>query len=391
MDKKDIAGIRKELKNDSTVLQVKDIYCVYLKSDNQEVVHSDYKHFQQVETEMQEMYLANFKKVLTGPIDTKVFELEFNNAEENGARSVLNNAVNASKDDFISSCEELLEKIKTDFIYDNDVLVCFMRAEYFKGAKRRSQRMVENGEAMDDAVMPYKFIICSINKIEPQKKALKFDFINKEITTNSAVETVVNTKSPLDGFMYPSLTDNMADVNKIIYYGSKPKDLNMVLIEKVLGCILKETADSEKNKFTEVLKTVMGESVNPETMQKIYSKLNDKMAEYEESEDEEEIPVIGAKELKSILISSGAELKSSDVASAFGEMAGDDRYQFKIENVMPKSIKIHNSEASVTIAPKDLDNIKKVRDKDGNLCLLIKLAEDVIVEGFTLKTEEEEK
>jgi hypothetical protein len=48
--------------------------------------------------------------------------------------------------------------------------------------------------------------------------------------------------------MYPSLIDNMSDVNKIIYYGSKPKDLNMVLIENVLGCISKETADNEKDK-----------------------------------------------------------------------------------------------------------------------------------------------
>lgn len=390
MDKKEIAGIRKELKNDSTVLQVDDIYYVYLKSDNQEVVHSDYKYFHQVETEMQEMHLTNFRKVLTGAFDTKVFELDFDNAIENDTQSLLDNAVNASKDDFISSCEELLKKIKADFMYDSDVFVSFMRAEYIKGAKRRSRKMVESEEAVDDAVTPYKFIICSINKIEPQKKALKFDFRNKELTTNSAVDIVINTKSPLDGFMYPSLTDNMADVNKIIYYGSKPKDLNMVLIENVLGCISKETADSEKDRFTGVLKTVIGESVNAEVMQKIYSQLNDKIAEYEESENGEEVPVIGAKELKSILTSSGAELKSSDVASAFGEMAGDDRYQFKIENIVPKSIKIHNSGASVTISPGDLDNIKQIRDKNGNKCLLIKLDEDVLIEGFTLKTEDEE-
>lgn len=389
MDKREIAGIRKEFKNDSTVLQVEDIYCIYLKSDNQEVVHSDYKNFHQVETELQEMYLANFKKVLTGSFDTKVFELDFNNEIENDTQLLLSTAVPASKDDFISSCEEILKKIKANFMYDTDILISFMRAEYFKGAKRRSQKMAEIKEAMDDAVIPYKFIICSINKIEPQKKALKFDFRNKELTTNSAIDTVVNTKSPLDGFMYPSLIDNMVAANKIIYYGSKPKELNLVLIENVLGCISKETAEDEKDKFTGILKTVLGESVKPEVMQKIYSQLNDKISEYEESEEEEEVPVIGVKELKSILTSSGAQLMSSDVASAFGEMVGDDKFEFKIENILPKSIKIQNSDTSVTIAPKDLNHIKQVRDKNGNKCLLIRLDEDVLIEGFTLKTEEE--
>lgn len=389
MDKKDIAGIRKEFKVESTALQVDDIYSVYLKSDNQEVVHSEYKHFQQVETELQEMYLENFKKVLTGPIDTKVFELDFNSPGENEAQSLLSNAVNGDKDDFIKSCEELLVKIKESFMYDKDVFVSFMRAKHFKGAKRRTQKMVENEIALDDAVIPFRFIICSISKIEQEKKVLKFDFINRELTTNSSVDTVINTKAPLDGFMYPSLTDNMVDVNKIIYYGSKPKELNIVLIENVLGCILKGTAESEKDMFTGVLKTVIGESVSPEVMQKVYAQLNDKIAEYEESEGTEEVPVIGAKELKNILESSGTELRSSDVASAFGEMAGDDKYQFKIENIVPKSIKIQNSGASLVIAPKDLDNIKQIRDENGNKCLLIKLDEDVLIEGFTLKTEEE--
>lgn len=389
MDKKELAGIRKEFKNDSNVLQVEDIYCVYLKSDNHEVLHREYKYFNQVETEIQDMYLANFKKVLTGPFDTKIFELDFNNPGENETQILLNNAVNAGKDDFISSCEGLIEKIKENLMYESDVFVSFMRAQYFKGAKRRTQRMVENEVAIDDAVIPYKFIICSINKIEPQKTVLKFDFRNKEITTSSAVDTVINTKAPLDGFMYPSLTDNMVNVNRIIYYGAKPKDLNIALIETVLGCISKETADGEKDRFTGVLKTVMGEAVDSEVMQRIYAQLNDKIAEYEESEDEEETPVVGAKELKDILLNSGAELKSGDVASAFGEMVGDDRYQFKIENILPKSIKIQNSGTSVVIAPKDLDNIKQVKDKDGNKCLLIRLHEDVLIEGFTLKTEEE--
>jgi len=82
-------------------------------------------------------------------------------------------------------------------------------------------------------------------------------------------------------------------------------------------------------------------------------------------------------------------LMSSDVACAFGEMVGDDKFEFKIENILPKSIKIQNSDTSVTIAPKDLNHIKQVRDKNGNKCLLIRLDEDVLIEGFTLKTEEE--
>lgn len=389
MDKKDIAGIRKEFKNESTSLQIDDIYSVYLKPGNDEAIYQEYKHFHQMESELQEIYLGNFKKVLTGPLDTKVFELGFSNVEEGSAREILNAAVYSNRDEFIGSCEEIINRLKQNFMYENDVLISFLRAQYFKGAKRRTQKMLDSDEAIDDAVIPHKFIICAINKLEPQKKALKFDFDKKEFTTNSAIDTVVNLKAPLDGFMFPSLTDNMTDVNKVIYYGSKSNEPNTMLVENVLECSLKETADDEKNLFTGVLRTVIGEAVEPEIMQKIYAKLNEKIEEYEEGDDQDQVPAIGAKELKNILESSGAELRSSDIGSAFGEMAGDDNYEFTIENILPKSIKIQNSEATITINPKDLDHIRQVRDKQGNKCLLIRLMEDVTVEGFTLKTEEE--
>jgi hypothetical protein len=408
MNKKDLADIRKEFKMGAYMMPIKEVYSVYLKKDNGEVITRELNHFEMMDIEKGELYLENFKKILTGTIDSKIFELDFKNTStieglskdntssdiENGQEENLNSTQHilykalSNAESIASYADEIVDKISENYTYDTDIVINFLKAEYYKGNKKRS---TEAEESIEDYVQAIEFMVCSINKVDAPKKVLEFDYSEMKFKPNSALDMVINLKSPLDGFMFPSFSSQYVDVNKVIYYSSKAKQINSTFVEEVLGCSVKPTAIEEKESFNAILKTVVGDSIKPDTMQEIYERINEKLETVENDEDEEEEePTVNMKEIENVLKESGIE-NTESVKSAFEEICGND-YEFKVKNILPdfksKSIKIENESTNLTITPRDLSSIKQIIDKRGRKCLLIELNEDVEINGFKLETEE---
>lgn len=390
MNKKELAGIKKEFKLDSRMLKIEEIYSVYLKkdsvqTDSKSVIYSEFDYFDRMDMDKKELFLGNFKKVLTGAIDTKLFELEFEKIEEGeNTQKLLGNTLLAEdKEEIQSYIDKLIVKIVDNYKYETDVVVNFIKAEYWMGTKNRNIRVEES---IDEAVQAYKFILATVNKIDVPKKTLKFDYTDKEFRANSALDAVINLNSPLEGFMFPSITDGYSDSNKVMYYASKPKELNSIFVENVLNCGIKFTAEDEKNCFVDILKTIIGDKIKPEVMQNIYVNIH----ELAEQATEGETPILGMKDVINILDNCGIEA-ISDVEDAFEEACGS-KYDFKIDNIVPdfnsKSIKIVSEIANITLTPKELNSIRQVKDKDGRKCLLIQISEDIDISGFKLETEE---
>lgn len=390
MNKKELATIRKEFKLDSGMMKIQEIYSVYLKKDNvqidyEPVIHSEFDYFDRMDIDKKELFLGNFKKVLTGAIDTKIFELDVQNIEEeNNTQKILGDALKSNdKNEIQSYINKLIEKITANYKYETDVVVTFIKAEYWLGS---SHKNMDANESIDDAVQSFNFILASVNKIDVPKRTLKFDYTDKEFKANSALDSVINLNAPLEGFMFPSLTNGYSDINKILYYASKPKELNTAFIENVLNCAFKFTAEDEKNCFSDILKSIIGDKIKPELMQDIYANIY----EFAEQAEEGETPTLGARDIKNILNNCGAEI-ICDIETAFGETCGSE-YDFKITNIVPefnsKSIKITSDIANITLTPKELNSIKQVKNKDGRRCLLIEIDEDIVIEGFKLETEE---
>ena len=390
MNKKELADIRKEFKLDSSMMKIQEIYSVYLKKDNvqidyEPVIHSEFDYFDRMDMDKKELFLGNFKKVLTGAIDTKIFELDVQNIEEeNNTQEILGGALKSSdKNEIQSYINKLIEKIAANYKYETDVVVTFIKAEYWLGS---SHKNMDANESIDDAVQAFNFILASVNKIDIPKRTLKFDYTDKEFKANSALDSVINLNSPLEGFMFPSLTNGYSDISKILYYASKPKELNTAFIENVLNCAFKFTAEDEKNCFSDILKSIIGDKIKPELMQDIYANIH----EFAEQAEEGETPILGSRDIKNILNNCGAEI-ICDIETAFEETCGS-KYDFKITNIVPqfnsKSIKVTSDIANITLTPKDLNSVKQVKNKDGRRCLLIEIDEDIVIEGFRLETEE---
>lgn len=389
MNKKEIAGLRKEFKSDTFKLNINELYNVYLKKDNGVVVHQELHHFEKLDEELKELYLKNFKKILTGAIDTKLFELEFQDTDnENSTQSILYK-MNSSDDSesIVEGANKIIEKLIQAYSYDTDVVVTIIKADYLMNFNKKGS---EYDEGADDIVQSFKFLLCSINKIDVPKRALRFDFKQKEFNINSLGDAVINLNAPVGGFMFPLISCGETDVNKVLFYNGKSKELDGSFIEGVLNCAVKMDAITERETFSTILQNAIGDTIKPEMMQDIYERINEVGATCDEESGE--IPVVNIDHVKGILEDIGVG-STSELKLAFDTYVGQ-QYDFKVQNILPdfnsKSIKITSESANIMLTPKDLSSIRQVKDKNGRKCLLIELTDDVVIDGFRLETVDED-
>lgn len=394
MNQKDIAAIRKHFKLNAEAVKIADIYNIYIRQDSNEIFHEELRSFPFLEQEHQELFLTNFKKVLGGKMDEKLFEVKFQHPEPGQSDHTQTLLYEGLKTDEIegwaSSMQKVALKTVQDATFEKDMVITFIRFKYNKPTRRHSE---ETEIDMRDEVWTSRFILCSINQTELPKQSLVFDFIEREFKSNIFINPVIKLDAPVGGFMFPSFTDNAADVNHILYAAQKPHQPDYRFIENVLNGTEIVTAVEEKAMFEEVVKTVIGEEVNLATLATVYDEINQIIvAEAEREEEDQTVPVMDARTVEIVLKASGVEdVTTEKVEAAFQQVVDDRQYEMKASSVIPKytskSIKINTKVANIAISPQDLKYVKQVNYK-GRPCLLIEVEDDTEIEGFKLISEE---
>src|SRR5699024_1097548 len=134
--------------------------------------------FEMLEKESQELFMNNFKKVLAGQLDQKLFEMKFARDTENSSQLILHQALSDnSSEDWKNRVLEIVEKILNVRQYEQDIVVTFIRGEYLKTIKPISD---ETEESDRDKAYSHPFLMCSINTTQEPKKELLFDYVEKE-------------------------------------------------------------------------------------------------------------------------------------------------------------------------------------------------------------------
>ncbi|MHC0035343.1 DUF4317 domain-containing protein [Pseudoneobacillus sp. C159] len=381
MKKKDIANIRKQFKLNNHLMRIQEIFNVYVKKETGEIYHQASQPFQMLEQEAQELFLANFKKVLTGNLDAKLFELKFKRDVEDSTQTILFNSLRSETEDWKEHMLRIVEKMNAQSVYEFDSVVTFIRGEHLKPTKKRD---LESEEGGDDEVYSSQFILCSHNKTDQPKRALVFDYIEREFKPNNAVDPIINLTAPLSGFLFPAFINNAADVNHILYYAGKANQPDGSFIYDVLNCEDIVTAEEDKDNFEMILKEVIGDEVDSRVISSVYEEI-DKIIQENEENEEEEAPKLDYHDIERILTVSGVEnVETAKVEHAFKSVVLDENHEIKASNLVPKSVKISTKIADVTINPKDLKNVKYIT-YEGKRCLLLEVDEEVVVEGFRLE------
>jgi len=394
MNQKDIAAIRKHFKLNAEAVKIADIYNIYIRQDSNEIFHEELRSFPFVEQEHQELFLANFKKVLGGKIDEKLFEVKFQHPEASQTDHTQTLLYEALRTDDIEEWAGMMQRVALKMVQDapfeKDMVITFIRFKYNKPTRRHSE---ETEIDMRDEVWTSRFILGSINQTELPKQSLVFDYIEREFKSNIFINPVIKLDAPVGGFLFPCFTDNAADVNHILYAAQKAHQPDFGFIENVLNGTEIVTAVEEKAMFEEVVKTVIGEEVNVGTLATVYDEINQMiLAEAEREDEDESVPMIDARTVEIVLKASGVEdVTTEKVEQAFQQVVDDRQYEMKASSVVPKytskSIKINTKVANISISPQDLKYVRQVNVK-GKRCLLIELEEDTEIEGFKLISEE---
>ena len=384
MNQKDIANIRKQFKLNNDLMKIREIFNVYVQKESGEIYHHVSQPFQMLEQEAQELFLQNFKKVLTGNLDTKLFELKFRHEVEESTQNILFQGLHVGSSDWQENMLQIVGKMFAHTVYEFDTVVTFIRGEYQKATRKRD---LESEEGGNDEVYSSHFILCSVNKTDQPKKALLFDYIEKEFKANNAVDPIINLAAPLSGFLFPAFNDNSADVNHILYCAGKANQPDEAFVEEVLNCEETITAAEDKDCFELILNKVIGDVVDSTVISNVYEEIDKIVQESKEDKEENEAPVLDYKDVERILTVSGVEdVNTAKVEHAFKTVVADEKHEFKAGSVVPKTIKIETKVANVSINPTDLKYVKYIT-YDGKRCLLLEIDEDVVVEGFRLESE----
>jgi len=391
MNQKDVAAIRKQFKLNTDLLTINDIYKVYIRQETSEIYHEENQTFSLLDIEQQELFLANFKKVLGGKLGVKLFEVRFQSqAEEqtDHTQKLLYDGLDTKEvDEWKANMQRIAKKMVEDVQYEKDLVITFIRGDYYKPTKRQSDEVVSDR----DEVYTTPFILCSMNQTEQPKRSLVFDFTEREFKSPIMLDSIINLTSPIGGFLFPCFTDNAADVNNILYAASKANKPDFEFIKSVLDGEEIMTAEDDKAVFEEIVKEVIGDQVNTQTLAGVYDEIK-RMMEEEEEDDEGIVPILDTVEVARVLRVSGMEdVDTEKVEIAFKKVIDDDTYELKASHVVPsytsKSIKINTKVANIAISPQDLKYVKQV-NVNGKRCILIEVEEDAMIEGFTLLEEE---
>lgn len=365
-------------------MQIREILNVYVQKESGEIYHSVISPFEMLDQESQELFLMNFKKVLTGQLDAKLFELKFKRDVEDSTQIILFDGLQAATtDDWIDSMHQIVGKMFAHTVYEFDTVVTFIRGEYRKATKKRDQESEEGG---DDEVYSNEFILCSLNKTDQPKRALVFDYVEREFRSNNAFDPIINLASPMTGFLFPAFNDNAADVNHILYCAGKANQPDETFMEEVLNCEEIITALEEKDSFEIILNKVIGDKVESHVISNVYEEIDRVVQESKENE-ESEAPMLDSRDIERILTVSGVEnVDTAKVEHAFKAILDDEKHELKASSLLPKTIKIETKVANLSLSPTDLKHVKYIMFQ-GKRCLMLEIDEDVVVEGFTLESE----
>ena len=275
MNKKDIAAIRKQFKLDTDLLKITDIYKVYIRQESSDIYHEESQPFSLLDREQQELFLTNFKKVLGGKLDVKLFEVKFQRQEEeqtDHTQQLLYEGLHTNEvEDWKANMQRIAERWFKTFNMKRTWLSLLFAVIILN---RRKGIVMKQEVAERDEVYKNPFILCSMNQTELPKRSLVFDFNEKEFKSRMMLDPIINLTSPIGGFLFPCFTDNAADVNHIFYAAGKANKPDYHFIENVLDGEEIMTAEDDKAVFEEIVKEVVGDEVNTKTLASVYDEIN---------------------------------------------------------------------------------------------------------------------
>src|SRR5690625_2588083 len=124
--------------------------------ESSDIYHHQSVPFELLEDEQKELFMANVKKVFTGQLDEKLFELKFHREVEDSSQLILHQGLLSNDiEEWSGQMLRLVDNMLNDVQYELYIVITFIRGEYRKSMKRSNAETEENAR---DAVYSNPFI-----------------------------------------------------------------------------------------------------------------------------------------------------------------------------------------------------------------------------------------
>ncbi len=240
-------------------------------------------------------------------------------------------------------------------------------------------------KSKNDEVDPYQsydysFLVAAICPVEVRVDGLIYNEDANAIEKKAIYDRIV-AEIPSDGFLYPTFTGRGPDVNHVLYFAHKPKDVNVSLIEDVLGCHFTQTANEQKATFQNMLQEVVGDELNYSVITSINDKLRDIAAEYA---NEPDLPTIDDIHVRDILLDSGVSQECAEEMQMIYRETTQDK-PLAVSNLVENKTIIAMDGITISVGKDATDKIR-TKFENGKRYLLIDLDDPAVeINGLTAK------
>lgn len=318
MNRKDVLELKKRFKKgECTFTQL----CGSYVNSDKEIGFTFSENFLNIPDTELFKYLEISRKVLSGGVGNNLLELNFPPLEtmKNDRQNFMHRLKKSALKDPIL-LDEFYQSILDNYDYGENYLILLFHDVYDVMVK------TSDNIKLDDSEESYEYLLCAICPVAMSKPGLGYFKTEKKIKARLRDWIV---EAPSLGFVYPAFIDRSSDVNALMYYTKNAKDSHPELMEKVLGCMSKQTASLQRASFQEIVESTVGldDEAGDHLYVEIQENLNTMIEDHKDlHENTSEVAMVLSKSrVKDLLIHSGvSEAASEKIEANFQETFGEE-------------------------------------------------------------------
>jgi len=378
MNKKELSEIRKNFSDSSDLLVLNHIATAFVDAEK-EIRCLDSRAYHDIPTEENECLMNTLKHVLAGTLGKGLLEYEFPQEayEEGASQNILYEALD-SKLENEAAVSMLMEHIVNHMDYLSTYAIFIGHCTYTVFQKSKNDE-VDPYQSYD-----YSFLIVAICPVEVRIDGLIYNEDDNAIEKKAVYDRIV-TEIPSDGFLYPTFTGRGPDINHVLYSAHKPKEVNISIVENVLGCHFTQTANEQKETFQTMMQEIVADELNYSVITGINEKLRDIAVEYANDPD---LPVVDDIHVRDILLDSGVSQETAEEMQMAYREATQDK-PITVNNLIENKTTISLDGITVSIG-KDATDKVRTKFENGRRYLLIDLDDPAVeINGLTARIAED--
>ena len=378
MNKKELSEIRKNFSDSSDLFVLDRVVTAFVDSEKNVRCVSN-RAYHNISSEESDCLMATLKRVLAGTLGKGLQEYEFpNNAyEEGGSQAILYEALETKLDNE-NAVSVLIDQIVRNMEYVSTYAILIGHCTYTVFQKSKSDE-IDPYQSQE-----YRFLVAAICPVEVRIDGLVYNESENAIEKKSAYDRIV-AEIPTDGFLYPTFTGRGPDVNHVLYSAHKAKNINVSIIENVLGCTFQSTAQEQKETFQGMMQEIVSDELSYTVITSVNDKIRDIAAEYA---NEAELSVLDDIQVRDVLLDSGvSQEKAEEMQMAYREITREK--PIAVSNLVESKTTIRFDGITIAIG-KDATDKVRTQCVDGRRYLLIDLDDPAVeVNGLTARVAEQ--